>query len=545
MNCPTCHARLLPVKGQLFCLQCGEIIADSAAEPEGQPALLPTPVRKPVADLASRAAGIAGPRVVPAKPGSVEQPAVSGWHRRYLPWPLIVGLALIAVVVVGNVLARSYYQDRVYPGVQVANRALGGQPLDAVDVAIKQALPVDTVRFTIGTTEYAMKPSELGGTTNAAELVQQVRDAGRTNPFALFGVAETLMSKPLQPQYQVDERTVGTVADRLAADNNHPAVDAAPIIVGTTPVVIAEKAGLQVDRAKLNEGLLTALKRHQKVTISATKLTPAIAAASYAADAENAQAKIGLSLSVKVRTATISPSAEVIAGWLRFGEPGSGAQPDPGKVAAYVAGIPGRFDRPAAEAAILASIQAKQPLVYTAATTRRNVAARTIVPLPPAAKTYSFCSAVRGAAGLDVASLTTKAQATLDNPHGWTLGGSLKFLSSSSNCNVTIWVASASEMAGFAPACAKQSTCQVGNNVVINASNWAKAPADWKGSLEEYRAELINHEIGHWLGFDHAKCSATSPVAPLAQPTLIVSGCSPQWHAIPAELQGRKVLPGF
>jgi hypothetical protein len=47
-------------------------------------------------------------------------------------------------------------------------------------------------------------------------------------------------------------------------------------------------------------------------------------------------------------------------------------------------------------------------------------------------------------------------------------------------------------------------------------------------TLEEYRASVINHEVGHFLGFDHMKCPGPGQLAPVMNTqTTELDGCRP------------------
>jgi hypothetical protein len=65
--------------------------------------------------------------------------------------------------------------------------------------------------------------------------------------------------------------------------------------------------------------------------------------------------------------------------------------------------------------------------------------------------------------------------------------------------------------------------------VVINNDRWLYASTAWNnqgGSLEEYRSMVINHETGHWLGFNHSYCPGTGQPAPVMQQQSIdLQGC--------------------
>jgi hypothetical protein len=610
MNCPTCHAKLLPVQGELFCLQCGQIVTPDHAltEQTGPAAPITEPIlQRAVRDLRPDATferavqtpspeppnkpkpqfdGVAAvtqskvqttapsppptappplPTAPPPLPAALvspsrpqaaapsppapvalpSRPAVTGWHRQGLPaWVigLVIGLSLLGAA---DGLARWYYHDRVYPGVKVADQALGGQSLRAVAGQLERSLSQDPIKLTINTTEYRLTPQQLGVSVDSDAVTKAVRASGRTKPLALLGVGETLVSQPLALEYRINDRVMDATVARLANENSHPAADAVPVIIGATPLILAEKAGQQVDQAKLKDSLLLALKRHQPVRLSTTRLVPALATSAYTIDIDDARTKLGLALSIKVRTRTVTPTPADLAGWLVFGDPGRGVRVDAGRIGAYLAAVPGTFDRAAAQQVIAAALAANQPLAYTA-TTRRNVAPTTVSSAAASPQaTYTYCVAARGASDDQLAALARQSQAVLERPEGWALGGRIKLMAVPGGCNFTLWLAEDKAMSEFSTACNRQATCRSGNDVIMNLARWQAAPAEWKGTVEAYQTEMINHEVGHWLGFDHARCVADAPAAPVSQVTLTVAGCSPQWHPVPAELQGLKILPGF
>ncbi|MFD6418278.1 DUF3152 domain-containing protein [Streptomyces sp. NPDC060194] len=53
--------------------------------------------------------------------------------------------------------------------------------------------------------------------------------------------------------------------------------------------------------------------------------------------------------------------------------------------------------------------------------------------------------------------------------------------------------------------------------VVINAYRWARGSKTYGDAIHPYRQMLINHEVGHRLGFGHVSCSVDGALAPVMQ----------------------------
>ena len=75
-------------------------------------------------------------------------------------------------------------------------------------------------------------------------------------------------------------------------------------------------------------------------------------------------------------------------------------------------------------------------------------------------------------------------------------------------------------------------SCRIGPEVALNSDRWLHATPTYD-DLAEYRAYMINHEVGHFLGHGHAACPADGSPAPvMLQQSIDLQGCTPNaWPA--------------
>jgi hypothetical protein len=70
-------------------------------------------------------------------------------------------------------------------------------------------------------------------------------------------------------------------------------------------------------------------------------------------------------------------------------------------------------------------------------------------------------------------------------------------------------------------------SCRYGSTILINLRRWLQGAPGFNISLAGYRREVINHEVGHLLGFNHMLCPGAGKPAPVMQTqTISLGGCT-------------------
>lgn len=118
------------------------------------------------------------------------------------------------------------------------------------------------------------------------------------------------------------------------------------------------------------------------------------------------------------------------------------------------------------------------------------------------------------------AGFATTVDNTLNNPKSWIGSGRYQFqrIDDSQAADLRISLTSQQTtraMCGFKipfdASCWKSDQ----QRVVINNARWARGAVAFQGNVVQYQQYVVNHEVGHGLGFSHTSCVASGQLAPV------------------------------
>ncbi|MFE9805275.1 DUF3152 domain-containing protein [Streptomyces sp. NPDC005548] len=144
---------------------------------------------------------------------------------------------------------------------------------------------------------------------------------------------------------------------------------------------------------------------------------------------------------------------------------------------------------------------------------------------PGEGRKYTYRVDVEQGLGLEGALFAEAVQKTLNDRRSWAHGGARTFERiSSGKPDFVITLASPGTTAEW---CAKSGLDTTEDNVscdsastervMINAYRWAQGSTTYGDKIHSYRQMLINHEVGHRLGYGHVTCDKDGELAPVMQ----------------------------
>ncbi|MER6155597.1 DUF3152 domain-containing protein [Streptomyces sp. NPDC001868] len=152
---------------------------------------------------------------------------------------------------------------------------------------------------------------------------------------------------------------------------------------------------------------------------------------------------------------------------------------------------------------------------------------------------------VENGLSLSAARVADEVERILADPRGWTTDGKSAFQRVSGGAtDFVVKVATpgtVDDICGqFGLNTGGEFNCNVGDNVMVNLERWERATPVYAKNVTAYRALIINHEVGHFLGQGHVTCPGKGKPAPaMMQQIKGMKGCVP--NVWPYDSEGRLI----
>ncbi|MER8183230.1 DUF3152 domain-containing protein [Kitasatospora sp. NPDC094015] len=148
---------------------------------------------------------------------------------------------------------------------------------------------------------------------------------------------------------------------------------------------------------------------------------------------------------------------------------------------------------------------------------------------------------VEGGIGIDPQGAAAEVQAILADKRGWTADKRYGFqLVADGSYDFTVRIASPATVDRICATAGLNTqgevNCDVGRQVMVNSKRWQSGSPQFSGPVTEYRALIINHEVGHRIGHGHEGCPGPGKPAPaMMQQIYGLNGCVPNAWPFSAE----------
>ncbi|MFD3960847.1 DUF3152 domain-containing protein [Streptomyces bacillaris] len=145
--------------------------------------------------------------------------------------------------------------------------------------------------------------------------------------------------------------------------------------------------------------------------------------------------------------------------------------------------------------------------------------------------------------GVDPDRAAEEIAAILAHPRGWSHGGERSFRQvTDTSAGLVVKIATPETTDRLCGAYGLKTrgevNCRGGEQVMVNLKRWQLGSPQFDGPVAEYRALIINHEVGHWLGRGHETCPGKGRPAPaMMQQIDGLKGCVA--NAWPYDAKGR------
>ncbi|NMB53428.1 MAG: hypothetical protein GYA15_01900 [Leptolinea sp.] len=187
---------------------------------------------------------------------------------------LLTGIFFFVIFLfLGSLLYQAWYSDRIYPGVSMLGVDLGGLTPAEAEGVISASFPYPQngsilLKYQDKTWEYT--PARLGLTLDPKASAQNAFAVGRQGSFfhkANIQLSTARSSTLITPTYIFDQRLTSSVLGEIAAQINHPLIEAEINVTGVEVHIRSGETGRELDQVETLQKINSLLSTMQNGTI--------------------------------------------------------------------------------------------------------------------------------------------------------------------------------------------------------------------------------------------------------------------------------------
>ncbi|MFE2356740.1 DUF3152 domain-containing protein [Streptomyces parvulus] len=160
-------------------------------------------------------------------------------------------------------------------------------------------------------------------------------------------------------------------------------------------------------------------------------------------------------------------------------------------------------------------------------------------------RTLTYVVQVEDGVGIPAGEVAAEVERILADERGWTADGNVGFrrvAGGPSDFRVRLATADTVDAicGRYGLDTGGEVNCNVGQDVMVNLKRWLLATEYYADDVTSYRALIVNHEVGHFLGHGHEGCPGAGRPAPvMMQQIKGLHGC--RTNVWPYDAEGRPV----
>ncbi len=233
----------------------------------------------------------------------------------------VFGLALLGLVLAGDLAYSGWSAGRIYPGVSVAGVQLGGKTRAQARQMIAAKASNYHVTVYVSGKVFPATAADLGAHFDTDATVSQAYAIGRGRRLALLGLMDSWVGQAdLKMSYSVDREVLKDYVSRVVEAVGQAPVDAKITVDGGVPKVEADRPGRSVEGDRLTKLVEGSMQGAGPVSLNVkpVPLEADVRTADVNSTVTNTTELVATTLSLTYKDQQFVPTPTQIGDWLAF-----------------------------------------------------------------------------------------------------------------------------------------------------------------------------------------------------------------------------------